>query len=316
MWFILRLRQLQKNLNGYNVDISGISFTAKGTKKQGYIAGSRSGIIKIVGFLRSGTVSEPVLVGSANANVTTGRYSSTNLYGSGGYVIFADYDGTSITPSNSTLSSIDYAASTHVTGYGASPYVTINPAITLDSNIGLLTSDGISSDAVNNILTDSSNRKYTVADLSYFLNESDSSIKTDTISTFKKELGDVIKNKSYDFPMLVVNNTDTADEVINKYLNLLTNTDSGVDFSSKNSSINQSTNIGTVSIKRCTYNQTAGTFTMANDNKVCLKLVTDTADSTNMKFKISTDNNGKELYDTAVESGQFTLIDIAFKDPT
>lgn len=311
--------QLQQSINGYNVRVSEIQLTKKGsaeTTYEGYLLGNRSGgIVKIVGLHRTGTVSPAKLVGSATANATTGLYSSSDLYGSGGYVIFADYDGASLTPNNTSLSQINYLASTHVSGYGASPYVTINPALTLDSNIGLLTGDAISSDAVNNILTDTSNRKYAVADLSYFLNDTDSSIKTDVISSFQEELGDVIKNKSYDFPMLVINSTDSADKVINKYLNLLTNTDSGVDFSSKNSSINQSTDIGTVTIQRCTYNQTAGTYTIGSDD-VCLKLETDSTNSKNMNFKINTDNNGKEMYDTANENGQFTLIDIAFKDPT
>ena len=296
--------QLKQHLYGYNVDISGITFQNKGsTVKQGYIVGNKGNdaVIKIAGFLRSGNITEAKLVGSATANAQTHLYSSTDLYGSGGYVIFADFNGTF---TNTTASGFNVGNDSTVTGYGASPYVTINPDITLDNNIGKLTGDGISSDAVTNILSDTSNKKYTVADLSYFINSGTSSIKTDIVSSFRTELGGIISNKNYDFPMLIVNNTTTADEVVNKYLNMLTNTDSYVNYSDLAS-------IGTVAIKKCTYDQGTGTFTVSDD--ACLQLVTE---SNNTKFAIRTQNNGQELHDTDIQSGQFTLIDVAFKDPT
>ena len=289
--------QLKKNLYGYNVRVSDITFTTSSTVQQGYICGKRDGgIIKIAGFLRSGNITEAKLVGSATANAQTNRYSVTDLYGSGGYVFFADFNGTFTNTS------------------GSSPYVTINPDITFDSNIGKLTGDGISSDAVTNILSDSSNKKYTVADLSYFINSGTSSIKTDIVSSFSTELGGIIGNNGYDFPMLIVNNTNTADEVVNNYLRMLTNTDSNIDFSRTNKTVNGSSNIGSVTIKKCTYNKNTGLFTVGTSD-VCLQLVTDSQDSNNMNFKIGT-KNGQELHDTDIQSGQFTLIDVAFKDPT
>ena len=84
--------QLKQNLNGYNVRGSDITFAKKGdaaTTYKGYIAGNRSGgTIKIVGFQRTGTISEVKLIGNKNASDTM-----ANLYGSAGYVVFADYEG-------------------------------------------------------------------------------------------------------------------------------------------------------------------------------------------------------------------------------
>ena len=301
--------QLQKDLYGYNVNISGITFTPKGTAKQGYITGNRSsGIIKIVGFLRSGTISEAKLVGSATANATTGRYSSTDLYGSGGYVIFADFNETL---TNETSSSINHGSNDVD---GESPFVTVNPILNIDG-IGSLTGDGVSTSAVTNILTDSTNKKYTVSDMTTFLNEG--AIKTDTVSSFSAEWGDVITGKDYNFPLLVINDTATAESDVNNYLRMLTNMDSNIDFSyggtkAQSGNINNNANIGTVTIKSCVYNKTAGTFTISSKNDDASLVIT------GGEFKIRTDNSNKEQYDTAANNGdgQFTLIDVAFKDPS
>ena len=306
--------QLQKSISGYNVRVSDITFTAAGTAKQGYIAGNRSsnGIIKVVGFHRTGNITEAKLVGSAASDTMP------NLYGTGGYVIFADYEGKSAlaTPQNTTIPSINLKGDGRVTGFGVSPYITINPSITIANNIGLITGDGMSTSAVTSILSDTSSKKYTVADRSYFISSSDSSIKTDIVSTFKTELGDTVKDVDYDFPMLVVNDTTTADEVINKYLRVLTNTSSTIDFSQRNSDqiskvgINgtYSTNNATVTIKKCRYNN--GTITISSS----LKDASLDFDTTTGNFVIRK-VNGNEQYDTATE-GQFTLLDVAFKDPT
>ena len=289
--------QLKKNLYGYNVRVSDITFTPSGTAQQGYITGKRDGgIIKITGFHRTGTISEAKLIGNNTNN------QMTDMYGSGGYVIFADYEGAStLTTKNTTASNVNLGGATRVTDFGASPYVTINPDITLDSNIGLITGDGMSITGVNSILTDSSNKKYAVADLSAFLNtvEGVTTIKSDIVSNFSSELGEVITGKTYNFPILVVNDTTTADTVVNEYLGLLTNTT--LDYSSLD------TTVGTVTIKKCAYTKNTGTYTVGDS--ACLEI-------SNGVFKIRTDSNNKEQYDTANENGQFTLIDVAFKDPT
>lgn len=309
--------QLKKNLYGYNVRVSGITFTPSGTAQQGYITGKRDGgIIKITGFHRTGTVSEAKLIGNNTDN------KMSNMYGTGGYVIFADYEGKStLDTKNSAASNVNLSNAARVSDFGAEPYVTINPSITLDSNIGLITGDGMSINAVNSILTDNSSKKYAVAgraDIGEFLNDNDGvkTVKTDIVSTFKTELGDMAEDAEYNFPMLVINNTDTADAVLNHYLRVLTNTDDAIDFSYRNGNDQSSkiiinnqnnTNFGIITIRKCNYNN--GTITVSSQNNDASLIF-----GTTNTFQIRKTNN-KEQYDTATP-GQFTLIDVAFKDPS
>ena len=293
---------IQQNLNGYNVRVSDITFTKKGSSNdRGYIAGNRSGTIKIVGFQRTGTISEVKLIGNKNASDTM-----ANLYGSAGYVVFADYEGKSALdpPSNTSASSIGTAPVA-----AASPYITVNPALTLDANINLLTGDGISLSAVNSILTDASDKKYQVKvgsslPRSYFLNGSN--VDTNTVSDFTTELGEVITGNKPNFPILVIDNPGDAEDDVNKYLQMLTNT--AIDFSNSNGGLKAdtaSTDVGTVTIYKCAYSN--GTYTLTN-NDACLTINGDS-------FGIRQNNNIYQ-YDTANQNGQFTLIDVAFKNPS
>lgn len=316
--------QLQQKLNGYNVRVSDITFNKNGSSNdRGYIAGNRgnNGTIKITGFHRTGTISEAKLIGNYANN------KMTDMYGAGGYVIFADFEGKSALdpPSNTTVSDVNLKDDTSVDDFGAAPFVTINPAaeLSITGKNGILTGDGMVSSAVNSILTDTSNKKYTVAGreaIPYFLNNGD--VKTDIVSTFKSELGDTVKDAAYNFPMLVVNSTDTADEVINNYLRALTNTDDAVDFSYRNGndqetkigikgsngSYSYSTDNGTVTIRKCSYAD--GKITISTKNNDASLVFNGTSNT----FQIKTTNN-KEQYDTATP-GQFTLIDVAFKNPS
>ena len=302
---------LNRNLNGYNVRVSDITFTKKGSSNnRGYIAGSRgdNGTIKIVGFQRTGTISEEKLIGNKTSNIMS------EMYGSAGYVVFADYEGKSALtpPSNTAASAINNT--NNVTA--ASPYITVNPALSpqLEADIGLLTGDGISKTAVNSILTDATNKKYQVkasssADppRSYFL--SGPSVDTNTVSDFTTELGASISGKSYNFPLLVIDDPTpaTVEADVNNYLQMLTNTT--IDFSNSGNSLKvnsnaASTDIGTVTIYKCAYSN--GTYTLT-DNDACLTV--------GESFGVR-QNDGNNQYDTANQNGQFTLIDVAFKDPS
>ena len=311
--------QLKKNLFGYNVRVSDITFKPNGTSQQGYITGKRDGgIIKITGFHRTGTISEAKLIGNYATN------KMTDMYGAGGYVIFADFEGKSALdpPSNTTVSDVNLNGDTSVDDFGAAPFVTINPAaeLSITGKNGILTGDGMVSSAVNSILTDTSNKKYAVAgraDIVELLNEIDGvqTVKTDVVSTFKAELGDTVKDAGYDFPMLVINDTNTADAVLNHYLRALTNTDDAVDYSYRTNDqtgylrINNqgNTNFGIVTIRKCKYEN--GTITISSNTNDASLIV----NSSNV-FQIRKTSN-KEQYDTATP-GQFTLIDVAFKNPS
>ena len=302
---------LNRNLNGYNVRVSDITFTKKGSSNnRGYIAGSRgdNGTIKIVGFQRTGTISEAKLIGNKNASDTM-----ANLYGSTGYVVFADYEGKSALdpPSNTAASAINNTY--NVTS--ASPYITVNPALsTIDADITKLTGDAISQSAVNSILMDTTNKKYQVkasssADppRSYFL--SGSSVDTNTVSDFSTELGASISGKSYNFPLLVIDDPTpaTVEADVNNYLQMLTNTT--IDFSNSNTGLKvnnstASTDIGTVTVYKCAYSN--GTYTLT-DSDACLTV----GDLFGVR-----QSDGNNQYDTANQNGQFTLIDVAFKDPS
>ena len=404
-----------KTLSGHNIYEKNIKICKYNNDLQlptnyGCVIGSNNGIIKIVGFSRQDDQETSTMV-----NKVTGSGS----YGTGGYIVFADYEGicdstsknTTFSPINNsnnvsstlivetidkkeiktqdssrkaisfetkistgsdsltagktitkivvthdrntvytiietvyndsgdiisgptttTSTSNDYGLANtsegrtktiittrNVIKVSNSPYVTMNPSITIDNidgETGLLTSDGISKTAVTNILTDiktgTSNKRYqnTGVTLTDYLWSSDNNeINSDIVSSFSAEFGDVITRKTYDFPLLVVNNTSTADRVINDYLKVLTNT--SLDFSNDVAgqtygSVGGSTDIATVTIQKCTYNNNAYTLSATDP---CLKI-------SSGAFVINTDSNGKEMYDTSVATGQFTLIDVAFKDP-
>lgn len=299
---------------GYNIAENNIKIDnlANQAKYQGDLICISDGTVKIqiVGFSRQNTPTDKLINNSATYTESTK------------YIIFSDYDGTGIDGTgNQTLPK---TGGTTVTDMVAdintkSPYVVMNPSKTIDANY-LLTGDGIDSTAITNIITefgDTTKKKryqqagYGITDVrGSFWNSTASSVNTDVVSTFQYELGDTITGKSYDFPLLVINDTTTADTVVNNYLRLLTNTN--LDFSNNVSnqtygSINGDITVGTVTIKKCTYDSASGSYTLGDN--ACLTI-------SNGAFAIRKDSSNKEQYDTAVEGGQFTLIDVAFKDPT
>ena len=95
----------------------------------------------------------------------------------------------------------------------------------------------------------------------------------------------------------------------------MTNTDNAVDFSYRTNDqtgylrINNqgNTNFGIVTIRKCNYSN--GTITVS-DNTNDASLILNSSNA----FQIRKTNN-KEQYDTATP-GQFTLLDVAFKDPS
>lgn len=293
------------NIYGYNVLISDVDNNLSNDKKyQGDIIGTASGTVnyKIVGFSRQDTPTDKLINNSA-----TYTMSNTN------YIIFNDYNGKCLeTSPNTALPKLNGTA---VTGMvddinTKSPYVVMNPSLAVDSN-NLFTGDGIDKTAVDNIAAaidaGTNDKRYQMANTN----------SKGYISTFGEEFGDIIPNKSYaDMPILIVNNSAEADTVVNNYIRMLTNSNSfDYSFDVNNQTYGSigkvsgsgSTDIGTVTIKKCTYNTTNSNFDIS-ETEPNLTI-------SNGSFTIRTANN-KEQYDTAVPNGQFTLIDIAYKDPT
>lgn len=90
---------------GYNIMAENLSFSGK---NQGYICGSNNKVtkndIKIVGFSRQDNQTTSTMISPliGTDDTSTGDFDS---YGTNGYVVFADYNGTSLKPTNNTKSS-------------------------------------------------------------------------------------------------------------------------------------------------------------------------------------------------------------------
>ncbi|MCR5019474.1 hypothetical protein, partial [Ruminococcus sp.] len=294
----IALSSITTALSNYNGDITGI-----GTKNI------------IVGFSRHNTPTTKLM---ANSNTYNTNISSL-------YVVFSDYEGTSLEDTKNNafpgLKSKSQQNSTIFTNVDtAEPYATVNPVLSNisfdDLNGGstnFLVSDGISQSAIDDIIKDF----YDTTVYNRYLQWNDSNLSLTTlgvtvesgeitnygkISTFQAELGDVI-DADYDFPMLVIDDSSKADDMINAYLRMLTNTK--FDFTYGNKSINNSYDVGTVNVYRSKYDKASKKFTL---------------DQTDVNLKqadtfIIRQANGKYQYDTANADGQFTLLDVAFVIP-
>lgn len=191
------------------------------------IAGNNtiSAIIRLVGVSVQNTTANLVNRIVGKYNVTTNEFgtstdsSFTGSDSNKGYVIFADYKGLSTNTSASVNGEVG----------PRSPYVTVNPSLTLGSTI--LTGDAVASTkeglAIADILSDSpvSNIKPLY---NYILGTTSTSVSDmfENMSTFQQEIS-TIANNNYvlsDFPIMIVEDTDEAKEFIDAYIKTLTNT--------------------------------------------------------------------------------------------
>ncbi|MBR3641483.1 MAG: hypothetical protein IKN53_05595, partial [Oscillibacter sp.] len=154
--------------------------------------------------------------------IRTGE-SITREYGTDGYAIFADFAGAATENTANTDEGMLYSALTDAAA--EMPYVTVNPAVTIDEEGNFLTSDGMATDdtemPIRAILTAGANG-YTVA-----WNKSGitKSALAGRLSTFKTE--NAISDSSPDFGVFVIEASTKAVEVtqvLNSYLDFLTNT--------------------------------------------------------------------------------------------
>lgn len=194
------------------------------------------------------------------------------------------------------------------------PYVTVNPVADIDKNEtpDFLTSDGINDTAIYNIISNSSNKNYTMAktainDTSY--TGTSNNVIMNALSTSNRELGNT--SNIPNFPILVIDSTKATEttKLVNSYLRLLTNTN----YSFNN---NEDSALGTVyniDLIKMRYNKDTKKFGIEsiNHNKEtdansCLKW---TGTGSTAVFKM--DPNDVDSSYT-----QFTLIDLQFLDPT
>lgn len=300
-------------MNGYNVMATNLEFrphTSGGTiKKLGYLVGQNDSVIKIVAFSRN----EKLDAGETSTMIQpmTGGDSAYN-YGSGGYVIFADYRG--VDSNHAATENVDVATGlTTVKDY--SPYVNVNPKTEMDA-IGtpkFLTGDGASSVTISKILSDIDDTA-----LGYYATGSSAVEQLENkIGSFKEEMGTKTLNiGGRDFPVLIIDDINKANttERINNYIALLTNTSpTAYNYAAYGS--NQT--IFRTVIHKCTYDSTGTALTIkagdadeisgastASNAVPCLK-------RNSTQFYMNANDT-----DTAAENAQFTLIDVQYLDPS
>ncbi len=236
--------------------------------------------VKLVGISACGTEM------TADQTYVPVGYKSGSSYGPEGYAIFADHDGASTGPSNI------YDSMLFTTGDvpAADPYVTVNPAVTIDGAGHILTGDGMDGTTLMKLLDGADSRyDYALAKTGIL----SGAALTGRRSTFNTELG----LSGPDVTFLVIDASEKADVVtktINSALDLLSDTQ--YDFTDAD----QIDGICSVSIKRMA--RSGNSFT-ATDQDVSIRV-----DNINKRFAMR-----KGFVDNNRES--FTLIDVAFFDP-
>lgn len=310
-----------RRMFGYNIRVYNVDLHGKYCGSLCGFADTTYNYIKIAGFSRYDDRQNSSMIDAVVGNDT---------YGNGGYVVFADYAGSSLgtagtdystlfspihNSGNVTLTYVDdngdkvnfpFVTSTKPTVIGNTCSVKASGSnkFTALSGPGYITSDGVSRVAITSILDDmnsSSTGYYALAKNNIqtapgYITDFDSAYATinSHISTYQDEMGTKAVT-GINFPLLVVDDAKPVNTtaLVNNYIRFLTNTD--FDYNNKNDAI------CTVKISKCTFD---GTTLKIDDNSACLE-------QDPMYFRMYADDT-----DTAAESSQFTLIDVQFKDPS
>lgn len=292
---------------GYNIAMKSITKTDKYAAD--FVGSYSNKTLKIVGFSRSST---PAVSTASNytaicSNAVCVSGTTQTELPSGSYIIFSDYngigyDGALNTGKPKVTDNTDVNIASMIDCN--TPYATVNPSLVIDSNTKL-TGDGIASTtsglAITSILSDinsSASKAYTYA------RDNGASLDTAHLSTFNGQLGEGTVDN--DFAILVLEDTNRyrSQEMINGYLQLLTNT-------------------------RFNYADRTTNDTIYNTQLYKMELQTDTVGNDTVKkfvktgpanLKIDAANrfymeNDREQVDTG-QTTMFSLIDIQFYDPT
>ena len=307
---------------GY-VTSNSSNITYRLTGKANEITNTRTGAkpaIKLAGFSRQddrtgddyGMIAD--LVGSYpdkdNAEVTEKK-----PYGTGGYVVFADFRDTASSSPNNVFSAWNSTSNV----LPASPFVTSSPKFDIDGTT-FLTGDGAGvidsgvSPSYNNsiirtILEDSTNKKYT------YYKRFDDGITTDILTA--EDTANMISHYSSSYteysalypssvvsdmkniPLLVVDDSSrkNASALINDYINVLANT---------NYNYAATDSCYTVVLNKCQYNN--GKWSIVNNEAANLLIDTESGKE---RFYFNASN-----VDSNAEKPQFTLLDVQYKDPS
>lgn len=250
--------ELVEPLYGYNILSEGITVTSITDGKsisKGYICGKNNntgsnGVIKLAGFSRQGTVSVDKMVGNSSS-------ASSESYGTGGYVVFADYKNasnkqTGTDAEDNPVYANRQALFSNVLASGSKtnvayidrivegstvsdnwPYVSSSPKTDI-SNTQYLTGDGAHDSSyvgstAKTILDDmnsAKNKRYQNTGFAYSTTEGSDYVNlrdflTGGMSSFTRQTKTGYTGT--DFPILVVSNIN-CNAVLTNYLRLLSNT--------------------------------------------------------------------------------------------
>ena len=329
---------LNNSLNGYNIRTDDLKFTpfssdvsyitgntTKGNVRGHIVGTNNSKTIKIAGFSRNNLSSSY----DCGANRMVGNYkddTDTNVarYGSGGYVIFADYEGKSQSSDKSIVASdVNSTANVAVNTYSIEsasaqdnnfPYVTTSPKRNI-ANDQFLTGDAIGKltyqgSVFREIVDDSYYSESPV--LGAYKNIPAKNKLSDQLSLIQSKFSTssseftLVESSNMNFPLLVVDDNDskTVTDMINNYIGVLTNT------KSYNFALDVS-GVYKVSLFRCTYNVRTSKFDVDTSapNTACLKKF-DYGNEKRFRMTPSDVDNGN------LTSAQFSLIDVQFFDPS
>lgn len=300
---------------GYNILENNIKYS--GTNKGcvcGGISNTTYNVVKLVGFSRQETLGE-----GETSSMVQDLVGSGSL-GTGGYVIFADYNGdclgTAGTDYSNTFSTVNNSSNVTVTYTDAENNLVNFPYVTSSTptNIGggyFLTGDGVSSNAYTSIAADitaSANGRYSLAasnlvtQAGYIDDFATANAQIAAhLSSYQVEMGDSAVS-GIDFPLLVVDDVTKLNTtaLINDYIRLLTNTSYTYNYAGSN----PNSNIFNTVLCKCTF--TNGTLTIT-DSGSCLKM--------DGSYFFMTAND-TDTAATAAGTPQFSLIDVQFKDPS
>ena len=320
--------KLNNPLYGYNILTDDVRFTpftsgqsyATGNSTSGNLRGHIVGhnnsakLIKIAGFSRN-NLSASYDCGSERM---VGNYldTSTSRYGTGGYVIFADYYNTySNLYKGTTASTVNddnnvtvntYRIDTKAEEDNIFPYVNVNPQRAIE-NIGdnkFLTGDAIAalsydSSVFKRIISDRNQNKLGAYTNFNTLTEVQISAISSQFSTSSLQ---VSGTGAPNIPLLVIEDTDydNITKIINNYINVLANT--------KNYNYAEDNSIHKISLNKCVYDRNDG-YTIYADGTACLKR---SSINNNWVFRMTASN-----VDNATEGVlQFSLLDVQFLNPS
>ncbi|MDO4862525.1 MAG: hypothetical protein Q4A05_00040, partial [Ruminococcus sp.] len=294
------------NVLADNIQFKGHTTATTLTTSTGYIVGKNysDNPIKIVAFSRQNVEEK---TGCKIPDNLVGTATSNGL-GKGGYVIFADYQGSSAGAAFSTINS-----TSNITGGAKAPYINSSPSVTISSGDGnqnttpqILTGDGVSGytysgSSAGQIFaqkSDTSNKKRyqscTIQDETVL-----GKVLENNTSSFTRELAksNISGYTGNNFPVLVIDDKDNVDTIVKDYIRLLTNT--SYTFDGKTSA---ETSIYSINVSKMKYNSRTKNFETPAGEVAALQF-------SGGKYSIG------DIYDNTNEY-RFSLIDVQFKNPT